>query len=401
MTLYSHSRLTCFENCPQKYKFSYIDKIKTETEQTIEAFTGVQVHRTLEKLYRDLMYEKHNTLEELMEYLRDDWEKNYNDSIIVVRKEYTPENYLRLAERCIQGYYQQYHPFNQNRTLALEERIVISLDKTDRYRLQGYIDRVSDLGNSRYGIHDYKTSMHLPLPEDIEKDRQLALYSLAIQEKYPDAEEIKLIWHFLAFQKTLESQRSQEELDDLKKQTIHLIDKIEEARDFPPRVSALCDWCEFRTICKEWAHLAQLEKKTVNQYLHDTGVELVNRYIELRQKKRDVTTALDHELEQIQDALIHFAEKEKIDVIFGSDNKIRVRMNNRYTVPPKETTERMHLEKVLKNMGKWEEVTQLDYNTLNKILIEESWEKPLLDTVKEYMRLEQAKRLYPSKIKTR
>ena len=56
-------------------------------------------------------------------------------------------------------------------------------------------------------------------------------------------------------------------------------------------------------------------------------------------------------------------------------------------------------EKLLKNMGKWDEVTQLDYNTLNKIIIEESWEKHLLDTVKEYMKLEQAKRLYPSKIK--
>ena len=50
-------------------------------------------------------------------------------------------------------------------------------------------------------------------------------------------------------------------------------------------------------------------------------------------------------------------------------------------------------------MDKWDEVTQLDYNTLNKILIEESWEKSLLDAVKEYMKLEQAKRLYPSKIK--
>lgn len=400
MTLYSHSRLNCFENCPQKYKFSYIDKIKTEAEETIEAFTGVRVHRTLEKLYRDLMYEKHNTLEELLEHLRDDWEKNWNDSIIVVRKEYSPENYFKLAERCIQDYYQQYHPFNQNRTLALEQRILISLDNTDHYRLQGYIDRLSDLGNGVYGIHDYKTSMHLPLPEDIEKDRQLALYSLGVHEKYPDAEEIKLIWHFLAFQKTLESSRTQEELEELKKQTIKLIDQIEEARDFPPRVSALCDWCEFRTICKEWAHLAKIEKKPVNQYLHDPGVELVNRYIELRHKKRDFNNIIDKDLEKIQNALIHFSEKENVDVIYGSDNKIRVSMNKRYTVPPKETVDRMHLEKLLKNMGKWNEVTQLDYNTLNKIIIEESWEKSLLDAVKEYMKIEQTKRLYPSKITT-
>jgi hypothetical protein len=346
------------------------------------------------------MYEKHDTLEELLEHLRDDWEKNWNDSIIVVRKEYSPENYYRLAERCIQDYYQQYHPFNQNRTLALEQRILISLDNTKRYRLQGYIDRLSDLGNGVYGIHDYKTSMHLPTPEDIEKDRQLALYSVGVHEKYPDAEEIKLIWHFLAFQKTLESSRTQEELEELKKQTINLIDQIEEARDFPPRVSALCDWCEFRTICKEWGHLAKIEEKPVNQYLRDPGVELVTRYIELRQKKRDFNNTIDKDLEKIQNALIHFAEKENVNVIYGPNNKIRVSMNNRYTVPPKETVNRMHLEKLLKNIGKWNEVTKLDYNILNKILMEESWEKSLLDAVKEYMKLEQTTRLYASKIKT-
>ena len=47
--MYSHSRLETFEQCPQKYKFRYIDNIRTETEG-IEAFVGKRVHEALEKL---------------------------------------------------------------------------------------------------------------------------------------------------------------------------------------------------------------------------------------------------------------------------------------------------------------------------------------------------------------
>jgi putative RecB family exonuclease len=58
MSVYSHSRLSCYEQCPQKYKLKYLDKVKTEVEQSIEAFLGSRVHETLEKLYQDLRYQK-------------------------------------------------------------------------------------------------------------------------------------------------------------------------------------------------------------------------------------------------------------------------------------------------------------------------------------------------------
>ena len=50
MTLYSHSRLSTFENCPLKFKYTYIDKIETGIEESIEAFLGSRVHEALEKL---------------------------------------------------------------------------------------------------------------------------------------------------------------------------------------------------------------------------------------------------------------------------------------------------------------------------------------------------------------
>ena len=74
MTVYSHSRLSTFEQCPYKYKLQYIDKIEPEVAQSIEAFLGSCVHEVLEKLYKDLMFEKKNSLEDLIDYLHVVWD---------------------------------------------------------------------------------------------------------------------------------------------------------------------------------------------------------------------------------------------------------------------------------------------------------------------------------------
>ena len=61
MPTFSNSRLGTYEQCPLKYKYQYIDKIKVEEAKTVEAFMGSCVHEALEKHYRALKLQKHNT----------------------------------------------------------------------------------------------------------------------------------------------------------------------------------------------------------------------------------------------------------------------------------------------------------------------------------------------------
>ena len=89
MTVYSHSRLSCFEQCPLKYRLSYIDKIEAKLEETIEAFLGTIVHETLEALYRDIQNQKQNSLEELIEVYDNKWDKSWQESIQIIKKRYT------------------------------------------------------------------------------------------------------------------------------------------------------------------------------------------------------------------------------------------------------------------------------------------------------------------------
>ena len=167
-------------------------------KERIELFLGKRVHKTLKKLYRNLMYQKDNTLDDLIGFLHDEWAKNWNDSIVIVKGKYDQEDYLKMADEYITDYYFQYCPFNHERTIAIEKRIFGDLDKSSGYKLCGYIDRITKTDDGCYQIHDYKTSSRLPSPEDIRKDKQLALYAICLKERYPYIKNIRLIWHFLS-----------------------------------------------------------------------------------------------------------------------------------------------------------------------------------------------------------
>jgi len=134
--MYSHSRLSTFEQCRLKFKFKYIDKIETDIKDTIETFLGSRVHETLERLYKDLNFEKKNTKEELLTYLETIWKEKWHDKILIVRTQYSPENYLEMAKRFVSDYYDKYDPFNQAKVIGTEIYITIKLDNEGKYVVQ-------------------------------------------------------------------------------------------------------------------------------------------------------------------------------------------------------------------------------------------------------------------------
>ena len=127
MTAYSHSKIGTFLQCKQKYKFQYVDKIKSDIE-TIEIFLGKRVHETLEKLYKDLQFEKVNTKEELLAHFEANWGNNWHDKVIIVKEEYSTDNYKAMGKRFISEYYDHYKPFNSLKTIGLETQDLMPLN---------------------------------------------------------------------------------------------------------------------------------------------------------------------------------------------------------------------------------------------------------------------------------
>jgi len=252
-TIYSHSRLSTFEQCPLKFKYRYIDKIIPEIEQTIEIHLGKTVHDTLEWLYTQVQNKKLPTIDQTIVYYADKWQEKYTPEIVIVKNHLTAKDYFNKGVQFILNYYTKHYPFDDN-TIEIEKKILINLDEQGQYKLQGFIDRiVHNKKTNEYEIHDYKTANFLPSQEKIDQDRQLALYSIGVKDLFGQDKEVCLVWHYLAHNTKICSKRTSEQLQQLKKETLELINKIESTEKFPHYISKLCDWCEYKSICPAWS----------------------------------------------------------------------------------------------------------------------------------------------------
>ena len=400
MPTYSHSQLSTYETCPHQYKLSYIDKIKVETEG-IEAFMGSRVHDALEKLYRDLKVTKLNSLEEIIDYYRQSWEKNWNEMVQIIRKGYSAEDYRRLGEKCITDYYKRYYPFDQGKTLGLEENIYFPLDQEKGYSIRGFIDRLALLDHSILEIHDYKTSGRLPTQENVNSDRQLAFYQMGVVGKWKDIQEIRLIWHYLAFDTEIRSSRTPEELHRLRRKTLELIQKIETDRQFLPKEGPLCNWCDYQGFCPKRKHLMIVESLPLNEYVNEEGVTLVNKYVELKERKRLLDEEIDFELAKLEKALYAYAQREGVEAIFGSDHVAKIKIETKEKYPLKGDSNRKVLDEMIKKAGKWMEVSDLNPWMLARVIGRAGWDPSLVKKVKGFSTVEENRSLTVSKLKER
>jgi putative RecB family exonuclease len=252
MPTYSNSRLSAYENCPMQYRLRYVDQVPVPPRESIEAFLGKRVHEALERLYQSVERGYKPTLAEVLDGFREGWQKEWSEAVHVVRSGETVRGYQLIAERCLVQYYRRHDPFDRGRTVGAEMLVTYPLDAERDLHLQGYVDRLVDLGNGHYEIHDYKTSRRLPSQADVDRDRQLALYQMGVAQQVPDVASIRLVWHYLAHDRTLVSTRTPDQLRSLRADVIALIERVEDAvarADLPARQSQLCNWCEYRPVC--------------------------------------------------------------------------------------------------------------------------------------------------------
>jgi putative RecB family exonuclease len=357
MANYSNSKLGTFLQCRYKYKLQYIDKIKTDIE-SIEAFMGKLVHQTLEKLYKDLQFQKINSKKELLEYFDKIWDEEWHDKVFIVKEDYNAENYRQMGRKFISDYYEHYKPFDEWKTIAIETQDFFPLDNGNQYHIR--IDRLACDKDGHYYICDYKTNNQLKAQEELDEDRQLAMYSLWVKQKYPDAKSVKLVWYFLAFDKEMVSERNDEQLERLKADTEELIKEIEECEEFPTNVTSLCDYCPYKPQCPAWKHEFELKQKTPEQFKDDDGVKLVDEYAKLDEQEKEAK----EKKEKIREQIIRFAQQKKVEVVFGTEKKASVKPFYKIKFPKTE-----EFIELLKSKGIYDEITTINSQKLrSKVL---------------------------------
>ncbi len=372
-TKYSHSKLGTFQQCRFKFKLQYVDGVKSDVE-SIEVFLGKRVHETLEKLYKDLRYQKLNSREELLAFFAVQWDKEMHEQVFVVKKEYAVDNYREMGRKFISDYYDHYKPFNTITTIGLETQDLLPLSNGDQYHIR--IDRLSCDKEGNYYVCDYKTNNSLKPQEELDEDKQLAMYSLWVKQKFPDAKNVKLVWYFLAFDKEMISERSQEQLINLKAETEAIIEDIKKCTDFPTQVSSLCDYCQFKSLCPAWMHELELETKTPEAFKDDDGVKPVDEYAKLA----SIIDDSERKKEKIKFDLIRFAEQKGVEVVWGTHHKTSVKLYESIFYPK---TEEFRL--LLKQKGIYDKVTTLNNQMLRSFVLRGNID----DDIKQRIRIEE------------
>ncbi len=354
MKVYSHSKLSTFEQCPQKYKFRYVDNIVV-IGKSIESFLGKIVHEVLEWIYLEAKQGRVPSLDEVILYYSQTWVQTYDENEIIMNGDSTKENHRDKGVKFLIDYYMKHHPFDDN-TLEVEKEITLTIDEKGEYQIRGFIDRLSyNLKTCEYEIHDYKTSNTIPSQEKIDEDRQLALYSIAIKEMFGKDKEVLLVWHYLAYNKNVHSKRTNEQLEELKRSILDLIHTIESTKNFHPYISRLCDWCEYQRLCPFFRHRFEKEEGDPAPRMTET----VDEWIALKRRGRETYRRID----ELAGLINAFCEEHGYRRLFGSDGAAIDRRAQHVTAPDEQ-----RLRQILEPLGLWDVVVSVDTGKLNDLI---------------------------------
>ena len=297
-----------------------MERIRVETEG-VEAFLGKRVHESLEKLHAAARNKSVLSEQDVLDFYFKQWEDKWHDAIRIVR-DLGVKEYQDIGEDMLRRYYTRHFPFNQSIVIATEERLDVFLGGSEIYRLTGVVDRIDKVSDGHWEVHDYKTESRLATQADKEKDRQLALYEIGLRHKYPQIQEVTLVWHYLKFDEIIRSKRTSEQLEELKATTCATIDEILlaiQADDFAPSESALCGWCAYQNLCPLFTHSAQL-KAEIPPVAAIGAHDIVNRLGSIKERKLALNKEkkdLEAETEKLEHSLLDLAQETKWQQIAG------------------------------------------------------------------------------------
>jgi len=332
----SYSALDTFKQCPLKYKFQVVDKIKAP--KTKEAVFGNKLHKALQYFHSKSPLSP--TLDELLNYLKEIWESS------VFGDEQTDMIYFSEAIKILKNYYEHFTKIKDKFTvLGTETRFEVLLEnpksQNEKCLLAGIVDRIDKTSDGKLEIIDYKTTKKLPSQEDVNNSLQLSLYCLGIINRWPQfiqqgIENIKLTLYYLKHQETITTFRTKQQLDHIQEKIWEQLAKIEKS-EFQPIPSALCDWCGYKKICPMWKHLYK-EQMSIDD---EQAKKVVNEYFQIKEQNSQNNKKLD----ELQEIIEMYLNKENIERVFGESGYITRLTQTRYSYDLKKLNKE-ELEKI-------------------------------------------------------
>ncbi|MFC1700586.1 RecB family exonuclease [Patescibacteria group bacterium] len=338
----SYSGLESFISCPAKYKYQYIDRIRTSKAK--EAVFGTLIHECL-KIFHTAPLLEDNLLKQFTDKWNSDIYQNkqeesfaFHQGIEILKNYYINNNHL------------------DSKVIDLETSFTIPLGN---HQITGRIDRIDKLPDNTFEIIDYKTSKKMPPQETIDNNLQLSVYNLGLLYRWPvirkENKKVKLSLYYVRHGEKLSTNRTNQQLKNDEEKILDLISQIEQS-NFDPKSNPLCDWCQYQQQCPLFRH------KFINQQLpipdQQKIKEIIKEYFEI--KTRQTTDA--KKIVELKTSINQYCDENNLDRIFGDEGYITRLSQQRFAYDLDK------IKNILEPLGKWQEVLTVDNAKLKKLI---------------------------------
>jgi len=231
----SHSSITLYNECPQKYKFKYVDKIPEKPKHFFSF--GQSVHLALEYFYGP-KEPKAPSLEDLLKHYREIWVKpGYRDEN--QEAEYFEEG-RQILTRFHDKHAKSFHvPFSVEYNFNFEYEGV---------PLTGKVDRIDELPDGRLSILDYKTGKKLAAGR-LDIDAQLTMYQFAAESQLGKEVGELIFYHLPTLKEHRTTRRDKPLVKELTARIVDTATGIDKDRFDPKPTENACRWCDYKPIC--------------------------------------------------------------------------------------------------------------------------------------------------------
>lgn len=243
----SPSSLDTYLQCPLRFKFSKIDKIK---EKSTEAqIVGTYAHEILEHLF--MFKPEFREIEQAKALARSFWTIHWKEDALKVLGN---ESLLHGFQWKVWWAIEEYYKLEDPRTFepsGLETKLDGFISDVP---FRGIIDQTVDEGTNVV-IRDYKTGKIPAAKYQAGKFKQLVIYKLLHEQNFgKPVDRVELIY-LKTPGKIIAHTPSQDDVTEMEATASRVWDEIQvscEIGKFEPKKSVLCKWCSYMNICPIW-----------------------------------------------------------------------------------------------------------------------------------------------------
>lgn len=217
---YSYSRIAVYQQCPRKFKYSYIDKIKVPFVYNEALVKGGAVHSVLEH-FPNQSDHKH------------------------------AKKYFHVAEEFLKspiGWELINKPAAKELDIALNKSLEPCGYKDKDALFRGSVDRIV-VDSDMFWLIDWKTGK---LREQrYQSYDQLMFYAIWVFIKYPQINKVKISYYYVEHLESNDLILERQYFENYKKNLLNNITDIEKDNEFNKNITKLCDYCDYQEHCSK------------------------------------------------------------------------------------------------------------------------------------------------------